>query len=76
MGSVGNGVDGRRGVLIRPPASLGGMETTICAPALTSHAKMPSAERARLGITDTLLRLSAGIEHADDLIADLAQALE
>jgi cystathionine beta-lyase len=61
--------------LIRPAASLGGVETTICAPVLTSHVKVPREERERLGITDTLLRLSVGIEHADDLIADLAQAL-
>ena len=61
--------------LIRPAVSLGGVETTICAPALTSHIKLPRAERERLGITDALLRLSTGIENADDLIADLAQAL-
>jgi len=61
--------------LIRPAVSLGGVETTICAPALTSHAKISAAERRRIGITDSLLRLSVGIEHADDLIADLDQAL-
>ena len=65
----------RRLRLIRPAASLGGVETTICSPAQTSHAKMPAAERERLGITGALLRLSVGIEHSDDLIADLAQAL-
>lgn len=61
--------------LIRPAVSLGGVETTICSPARTSHVKMPRAERERLGITAALLRLSAGIEHSDDLIADLDQAL-
>jgi len=61
--------------LIRPAVSLGGVETTICSPAATSHAKISAAERRRIGITDSLLRLSVGIEHADDLIADLAQAL-
>jgi cystathionine beta-lyase/cystathionine gamma-synthase len=66
----------RRLKLIRPAASLGGVETTICAPLQTSHAKMSPADRARLGITDSLLRLSVGIEHADDLIADLTQALD
>ena len=65
----------RRLRLIRAAASLGGVETTICAPAQTSHAKMSAADRDRLGITDALLRLSVGIEHSDDLIADLAQAL-
>jgi len=65
----------RRLRLIRPAASLGGVETTICSPAQTSHAKMSSADRERLGITAALLRLSVGIEHSDDLVADLAQAL-
>jgi cystathionine beta-lyase len=61
--------------LIRPAVSLGGVETTICAPAVTSHAKISAAERRRIGISDSLLRLSLGIEHADDLLADLDQAL-
>jgi len=65
----------RRLQLIRPAVSLGGVETTICSPARTSHVKMPRAERERLGITDALLRLSVGIEHVDDLLADLDQAL-
>ena len=65
----------RRLQLIRPAVSLGGVETTICAPAQTSHVKMSSVEREQVGITDALLRLSVGIEHADDLIADLTQAL-
>jgi len=61
--------------LLTPAVSLGGVETTICAPAVTSHAKMSAAERKRIGISDSLLRLSVGIEHSDDLIADLDQAL-
>jgi cystathionine beta-lyase len=61
--------------LIGPLVSLGGVETTICSPAVTSHAKISAAERKRIGITDSLLRLSVGIEHVDDLIADLEQAL-
>lgn len=65
----------RRLKLIRPAASLGGVETTICAPVRTSHAKMKPADRERLGITEALLRLSVGIEHHDDLIADLDLAL-
>jgi cystathionine beta-lyase len=66
----------RRLRLIRPAASLGGVETTICSPVQTSHAKMSPVDRERLGITDSLLRLSVGIEHVEDLIADLAQALD
>jgi cystathionine beta-lyase len=66
----------RRLRLIRPAASLGGVETTICAPVQTSHAKLSRPERERLGITDTLLRLSVGIEHQDDLIADLIRAID
>jgi cystathionine beta-lyase/cystathionine gamma-synthase len=66
----------RRLKLIRPAASLGGVESTICAPVQTSHVKLTRPERERLGITETLLRLSVGIEHVDDLIADLSQALD
>ncbi len=62
--------------LIRPAVSLGGVETTICAPAQTSHAKLSRTDRERQGITDALLRLSVGIEHAEDLIVDVNQALE
>ena len=61
--------------LIPPMVSLGGVETTITSPAVTSHAKISAAERERIGITDSLLRISAGIEHVDDLVADLDQAL-
>jgi cystathionine beta-lyase len=60
--------------LIKPAISLGGVETTICDPATTSHQKIAPDVRDRLGITDRLLRLSTGIEDADDLIADLAGA--
>jgi cystathionine beta-lyase len=66
----------RRLKLIRPAVSLGGVESIICAPAETSHAKMSAEERFRVGITDSLLRLSTGIEHPDDLIADLFQAID
>jgi len=61
--------------LVTPALSLGGVETIICAPAATSHVKLTPAERAGLGITDGLLRLSVGIEDAEDIIADLSQAL-
>jgi cystathionine gamma-lyase / homocysteine desulfhydrase len=61
--------------VITPAMSLGGLETIICSPATTSHQKITAAERAELGITDGLLRLSVGIENADDLIADIYGAL-
>ncbi len=61
--------------LITPALSLGGVETIICAPVATSHQKMTDAERAELGITDSLLRLSVGIEDADDIMADIDQAI-
>lgn len=55
--------------------SLGGVESIISYPARMSHAAVPSEERARKGITDTLVRLSVGLEDPDDLIADIAQAM-
>jgi cystathionine gamma-lyase len=55
--------------------SLGGVESLIEHPALMTHATIPSAQRAQLGISDTLIRLSVGIEHIDDLRADLQRAL-
>ena len=62
--------------LIKPAVSLGGVETTICSPVLTSHAKLTEEERQAQNITDRMLRLSAGIEAPEDLIHDLKQALE
>ena len=61
--------------MITPALSLGGVETIICAPVTTSHQKMTDAQRAELGITDSLLRLSVGIEDPDDIKADIDQAL-
>lgn len=55
--------------------SLGGVESLINHPASMTHASVPAAERARVGVTDSLLRLSVGVEDIDDLIADLKQAL-
>lgn len=55
--------------------SLGGVESILSYPATMSHAAMPPAERQRRGISDGLVRLSVGLESADDLVADLAQAL-
>jgi cystathionine gamma-lyase len=55
--------------------SLGGVESLIEHPALMTHASVPQAVRKELGIDDGLIRISTGIEHVDDLIADLEQAL-
>ena len=55
--------------------SLGGVESLLDHPAIMTHASVPEKERAALGISDTLIRLSVGIEAVDDLIADLDQAL-
>ena len=62
--------------LITFAESLGGVESLITYPITQTHPDVPVQVRERLGITDTLLRLSVGLEHVDDLIADLAQALE
>ena len=55
--------------------SLGGVESLIEHPAIMTHATIPAAQRAALGITDTLARLSVGIEDVEDLRRDLSQAL-
>jgi cystathionine beta-lyase/cystathionine gamma-synthase len=55
--------------------SLGGVETLISHPASMTHASVPPEDRARIGITDGLVRISVGIEDVEDLIADLEQAL-
>lgn len=56
--------------------SLGGVESLIEHPAIMTHASIPAESRAKLGISDTLVRLSVGIEGRQDLIDDLSQALE
>lgn len=56
--------------------SLGGVESLIEHPAIMTHASLPADKRAELGISDTLIRLSVGIEDVDDLIGDLEQALK
>lgn len=61
--------------LIRHAPSLGGVDSLVSEPRFTSHAHLSQDERARLGIPDGFLRLSIGIEGADDLIADIEQAL-
>jgi methionine-gamma-lyase len=55
--------------------SLGGTETLASAPAAMTHLSVPAARKAALGISDNLVRISIGVEDADDLIADFAQAL-
>ena len=54
---------------------MGGVESLIAHPALMTHAAMTPEARQTAGITDGLLRLSIGLEHADDLLADLSAAL-
>jgi cystathionine beta-lyase/cystathionine gamma-synthase len=56
--------------------SLGSVESLVSIPVLTSHAMIPAEERVRMGVTEQMIRLSVGIENADDLIADLEHALE
>lgn len=55
--------------------SLGGVESLVSHPITMTHASIPEAERLKLGITNSLIRLSIGIEDIDDLLADLSQAL-
>jgi cystathionine beta-lyase/cystathionine gamma-synthase len=78
---VVGGVDAARDVARRTrlftlAESLGGVESLIELPALMTHASVPSERRQQLGIDDGLIRLSVGIEEAEDLIADLDQALK
>jgi cystathionine gamma-lyase len=73
-------LDGARRVLERTQLftlaeSLGGVESLIEHPAIMTHASIPAEQRKALGITDGFIRLSVGVEDADDLIADLAQAM-
>lgn len=56
--------------------SLGGVESLVCIPVLTSHLTVPADERKRMGVTEQMIRLSVGIENAEDLIADLQHALQ
>jgi cystathionine beta-lyase/cystathionine gamma-synthase len=62
--------------LIMFAESLGGVETLITYPLTQAHADVPESERLTRGIDDKLLRLSVGIEAIEDIIADLAQAME
>ena len=62
--------------IIKPAMSLGGVESTITSPALTSHSKISKEKREKFGISDGLLRFSVGIEDYEDLKNDLTQAFE
>lgn len=62
--------------IFRMAVSLGGTESLICHPATTTHYLVPTAVRQQVGVDDATLRISVGIEHPDDLIGDLAQALD
>jgi cystathionine beta-lyase/cystathionine gamma-synthase len=55
--------------------SLGGVESLLGHPASMTHASIPREERLKNGLADTLIRLSVGLEDAEDLIADLEQAM-
>jgi cystathionine beta-lyase/cystathionine gamma-synthase len=76
----GTGEDARRVSeamrLFTLATSLGGVESLVSIPVLTSHAMIPAELREKMGITEQMVRLSVGIENGDDLIADLERALE
>jgi len=61
--------------VIKLAVSLGGTESLACHPASTVHSGVPAETRDRLGISDATIRISIGVEHVDDIIADLTQAL-
>jgi cystathionine beta-lyase/cystathionine gamma-synthase len=76
----GTGEDARRATeamrLFTLAPSLGGVESLVSIPVLTSHLTVPAEERRKMGISEQMIRLSVGIENAEDLIADLEGALE
>ena len=76
----GTGEDARRVSeamrLFTLATSLGGVESLVSIPVITSHAMISAAQRAEMGVTEQMVRLSVGIENADDLIADLEHALK
>jgi methionine-gamma-lyase len=61
--------------LFKSAVSLGGTESLICHPASTTHSGVPADVRAQVGVSEGLVRMSIGLEHEDDLIADLDNAL-
>lgn len=62
--------------LIALAESLGGVESLACHPASMTHASIPKELRRKVGITDELIRISVGLEHYEDLVSDLHQAIE
>jgi len=62
--------------LVMLAESLGGVESLVCHPATMTHASIPADIRRQVGITDGLIRLSVGIEDIDDILSDLAQAIQ
>lgn len=62
--------------LFKSAVSLGGTESLLCHPASTTHSGVPVAVREQVGVSEGLIRVSIGLEHPDDLIADLDQALQ
>jgi O-acetylhomoserine (thiol)-lyase len=62
--------------LIKRLVNLGDAKTLACHPASTTHRQMPAAEQLKAGVSPEMIRISVGIEHADDIIADLDQALD
>ena len=62
--------------LLRVATSLGGPETLVCHPATTTHASLTAEEAAAQGVTPGLIRMSVGLEDADELVADVLRALE
>ena len=65
----------RRLRLFTQAESLGGIESLVCHPATMTHASIPKEVREAAGVTDGLIRFSVGIEHVDDLWADIQAAL-
>ncbi len=61
--------------LATPALSLGGVETLVCVPSQTSHRTMSRAEREQAGISEGLVRVSVGVEDAEDIVADFERAL-
>ena len=61
--------------IIKLAVSPGGTELLVCHPASTTHSGVPRNVRDRIGVTNSTIRLSVGIEHSDDLVADLEQTL-
>ena len=61
--------------LLSLSANLGDSRSIVTHPASTTHSKLTTEERAETGITDGMVRVSVGLEHIDDIIADISQAL-